>query len=38
MRQRQMNETDIDELRRHLVDDPVRTLRTALLTFHLRIY
>lgn len=33
-RPRHMNETDTGEIRRHLVDHPVRTRRTALLTFH----
>jgi hypothetical protein len=30
IRERQMKEADTGKLRRHLVDDPVRTRRTAL--------
>jgi hypothetical protein len=34
IRQRQMYEADTGDIRRHLVDDPVRTQRTALPAFH----
>jgi hypothetical protein len=34
IRQRRMNEADMGEIRRHLVDDPVRGRRTALPAFH----